>query len=353
MAMMVISDIDETIKDFYEYAKWEEKHLELAKYVENHLDQIDQFSVDTLDDMLNYLVEAEVYKIDESKERIFNSSPETWKNIDNPLFIKIVQSFYLERRMYDEKIDNNIIYRRPISTEENYQIMINADSWDIKEVVATLQMWIPTRKVQLYFDYSAYRSQELFYIAREWQQKSEQLKFIMGITDDELKEYLNKQNRTGEPVTDGQLLGTWTSTSAMGNIEESIEFRSDNSFVHNVVEYFNSPNFTGKVIITGTMKGTWHLDGDSLYRDYESNDWVLDRNNIEYSDNNKEFVEKEMFYYEEYLASMNGQLKENGSKHRSNSAFIDSSGDKIELGKIIINEEGKEETSTSYMVRKK
>ena len=40
MAMMVISDIDENIEGFNYYAKWEEKHLELAKYVEAHLDQM-------------------------------------------------------------------------------------------------------------------------------------------------------------------------------------------------------------------------------------------------------------------------------------------------------------------------
>ena len=100
MAMMVISDIDENIKFFNELAKQEKEHLEMASYVENHLDQINQIAYDTLSEVFRYLLEENIYTIDDSKERIFNSSQDTWKNIDNPMFISIVQSFYLERRQW-------------------------------------------------------------------------------------------------------------------------------------------------------------------------------------------------------------------------------------------------------------
>ena len=354
IAMMVISDIDENIEVFNEYAKWEEKHLEMAKYVEAHLDQIGQVPEDTLAEVLNYVMEDDIYMIDDSKERIFNSSQETWKNIDNPLFINIVQSFYQERRIYDDKFESEIAYRQPLSTEEAYRLLASYNKWSREEIAVTLKELIPTRKAQLFFDFSPSRCQQLYSIAKEWQQKSDQLKFIMGITDEELQDYLNNQQRTGEPVTDRQLVGTWRATEAFGNQEETIEFKRDHRFIHCHKQYASSTRYTGKLIIANTMEGTWYIKGDSLYRDYESDTYKLDRSDVKYAEEDKELVEDYIARYNEKLTKRNEESKKNGSRmgHRSNSAFIDRSGSKIELGRTEIDDEGLEETYKTYMVKK-
>ena len=193
MAMMVISDIDENVAAFKELAESEEKLFEMAKYVEQHLDEINQLSKDTLLDVWNYIIDGDIYMIDDSKERIFNSSQDTWKNIDNALFINIVQSFYQERRIYDEQFKDDVAFRFPLSGEEEYSRMVSTSHWGKEEIAAVLKELIPSRKVQLYFDYSPVRSRHMYSIVSQWQQKSDQLKFIMGITDEELQEYLNKQ----------------------------------------------------------------------------------------------------------------------------------------------------------------
>ena len=355
MAMMVISDIDENVAAFKELAESEEKLFEMAKYVEQHLDQIYQVPDDTLLEVWSYLAEGDLFMPDDSKERIFNSSPETWKNIDNALFINIVQAFYQQRRLYDEHFDNEIAWRAPISQEEQYRQAISCDAWNYDAIAAVLTELLPTRKVQLFLEYSTIRSRLLYARASDWQQMSDQCKFIMGITDAELEEYLNKQQRTGSPITDKQLIGTWNAPSAMGDIEESIEFRRDHRFVHYLLQFKSHSVYNGKIILKRTMQGTWRIEGDSLFRDYEGDFYELDRNNIEFAEDMKDTVEDYLADYQNKLDKRNEKIKQEGSAmgHRSNTAFIDRSGSKIELGRTEVNEGGEEETTTSYMLRVK
>lgn len=353
MAMMVISDIDENVELFNDHAKWEEEHLEMAAYVKTHLDQINEISEDTLMEVLDYFVEGVIYIIDDSKERIFNSSQDTWKNIDNPMFINIVQEFYHDRRVYDMQFNTDIAFRNPLSKEEFSQLMTSAGDWDTELIAATLKQLMSTGKGKLFMGYSRSRSKFLYSIAGDWQQKSDQLKFIMGITDDELQEYLNKQQRTGAPVSDEQIFGTWAASSAIGNTDETIEFKRDHRLVHILKQYILNPKYSGKLVIVRTLEATWRLEGDSLYRDYDADVYTLDRSNVTYSDEFKEELEDYFAKYQESLAARNEKAKRDGSKmgHRVNTAFIDRSESKIELGFTEINEDGKEETSTSYMVR--
>lgn len=351
MAMMVISDIDENIKFFNELAKQEKEHLEMASYVENHLDQINQIAYDTLSEVFRYLLEENIYTIDDSKERIFNSSQDTWKNIDNPMFISIVQSFYLERRQWKNCFDTEVVYRFPVSKEEAYQMMTSANKFDADELAAMLKNLMSERKVKLYLDLSLTRSSHIYAGTRDWRQKSDQLKFIMGITDEEMKEYLNNQQRSGSPVSDEQLFGTWAVTSSIGDRDESFEFRSDHSFFQLYKEYYSIPNCSGKLSVVCTLTGTWCIEGDSLFRDYESEHYALDRNSITYAEDKKEEVEDIIAQYEEWVAKRDKTAKQDGRS--ANTVFIDHSESKIELGKTKVDDEGKEISDNVYLVRKK
>ena len=353
MAMMVVSDIDMNVEFFQELARDEERQYELTRYVERHMDQIEQISSDTILEVWSYLTEGDIYSPDESKERIFNSSQQTWKNIDNAQFINIVQAFYQSRRLYDEHFEREMGWRAPVSREDFYRLMTSEASWDIGELIDLLKELIPTRPVQVYLEFSNNRSRTIYNAANSWQQMSDQCKFIMSITDDELQEYLNKQKRSGSPVTERQLIGTWTARASLDNREESIEFRRDHTFVHRVDQYRSKDIFTGRIIIRRTMEGTWRLKGDSLFRDYDSDSYALDRNDVQCTEDMKDSLEKLITEYTEIINKRNEQEKQQGltGQQRSNTAFIDRSGRKIELGKTTLDEDGNEELSTSYMVK--
>lgn len=355
MAMMVICDIEDNIQTFNDLAKWEKEHLELARYVENHLDQINQISFDTLHDVYRYLLEDNIYTIDDSKEHIFNSSQDTWKNIDNPMFISIVQSFYLDRREWKNCFDTDVVYRSPLSKEEAYQMMTSTNTWEVADMAAMIKNLMSLRKVKLYLDFSASRSAHIYSGARSWQQKSDQLKFIMGITDEEMKEYLHNQQRRGSPVSDKQLFGIWTVSSAIGDVDESFEFSNDHRFVHLYKEFYSIPGYTGKLSIVGTLTGTWHIEGDSLFRDYESEDYTLDKSHFTYGEDKKEEVKDVIGQHEYWVAERNKRVQREGTNtgRSANTVFIDRSESKIELGRTTVDDEGNETTNNTYLVRKK
>jgi hypothetical protein len=355
MAMMVISDIDANVKTIQQLAKEEEREFGIAKYVESHMDQLEDMPIDTLFEVWSYILDGEYYSIDDSKERIFNSSQETWKVIDNPSFINTVQTFYQERRDFvDITLHKERTFRAPMSYDDEYAMLTSRKSLTEDDVVDMIRQVMPTRKVSLFLYYSAERQRTLNAMAGEWQRKSDLCKFIMDITDEELAEYLNKQNRTGDPVSKKQLVGTWVSTESFSH-EESIEFKKDNSFVHILTQNVATPIFVGKVTIARVLEGTWHLKGDSLYRDYKSDVRTLDKSGISYSAEMKDSVEKIFANYERAVEKRNEKVRQEGLDvpHRSNAAFINRSGNKIELRKTEVNDDGEEETSVSHMVRQK
>ena len=84
------------------YSKDEKKGLELARYVIDRYDTMDSISQDTIWGVVRYFIEnsseVSLYKFDESSEKVFLSSQDSWKNIDNAIFMDAVQNFYTTRQ---------------------------------------------------------------------------------------------------------------------------------------------------------------------------------------------------------------------------------------------------------------
>ena len=88
MAIMVIHDIDESINSLKTLKENMETEYNATMYVREHLEQIDSVPNDTLSMALSFLVDAvEEFRFDNSKEKIFHSSPDTWQNLGCMKFI--------------------------------------------------------------------------------------------------------------------------------------------------------------------------------------------------------------------------------------------------------------------------
>ena len=75
-AMMVIHDIDESVTMLKTMRNEEEKGYNATMYLMEHLDQLDSVPQDTLYQVVNYLVlDDQEFRFDNSKEKIFHSSP--------------------------------------------------------------------------------------------------------------------------------------------------------------------------------------------------------------------------------------------------------------------------------------
>ena len=121
-AMMLIHDIDESVAVLDRMAEGEEEQKSAFQYVINHLDQIDSLSVDTLYTAVTMLgtIFTDGKYFDDSKENIFNSSQETWKNLDDVPFVDNMEKFYESRRYLENMMTQSLQWKYPMSQEEYF-----------------------------------------------------------------------------------------------------------------------------------------------------------------------------------------------------------------------------------------
>lgn len=352
-AMMVIHDIDENIVQLRDIIRDEQAKGDLARQVLQHVGRLDLFSSDSLYALLSYITEDDPFAFDHSKERIFHSSQEAWKTIDSPLFIDLIQQFYAERHQLEETVGNYFLFRKPVSNDQFYRDLLASPGFNIHQnLPAILSPHLSATETRNYITFSLWRANHYSKIANEWQRKSDQLKFIMGITDDELSAYVERQERTGSPVGDRQLVGRWRATSTSDEAPETIEFHGDHTFTHIHREVFPSMLYSGHLVRLHIMRGTWSIQGDSLVRDYLPGDSLcLDASKIDYQPELKDTVQRYLAQMSERLAVVQEQRRDRSLGHRVNACFIDTSGRKIELSRIAEDDDGTNQRVAQYMVR--
>ncbi len=161
MAMMVIHDMENTALLLRQASEQAVQQAEPAHYVWENFYRLDDIGEDTLKLALSYIVEEssehKQFPLDEASEKIFLSSQETWKNIDNPGFIDAVQHFYVERHQIFNFINSSPSFRKPISSEEDFRVLANCKDpmhWFRLSLLDRLREFLPRNDVQLYLTYS-------------------------------------------------------------------------------------------------------------------------------------------------------------------------------------------------------
>lgn len=287
-AIMVIHDIDNTVNIFQSWKDNEEKGKALLVYALEHKDQKEAIPSDTLMSVLNLLVRSKTeYHFDTSKEQIFNSDADTWQNLENMKFIDNVQEFFYERQRFLEIANNAEWFREPIPDEEFMQVIMNS-GWVTEEEYFT-ELWaflrdkLQDKRVAYYINVSHARVEALTQYIDKFTLLNEENKFIMGITDQELEDYVNSLHNNGIALTKGDLPGRWLFASRDQNMEYT--FHSDNTYTYSNAKnssYVKTPYWSGVYTVKVTYKGTWALQRDSLVLtpDYASSDVLLDPSGI-------------------------------------------------------------------------
>lgn len=353
-AMMVIHDIDQNVEELRMKAKAEEYFFEMTQYVTDNLDKIDAIDPDTLLTVLQYILYTGSYQIDDSKEKIFHSSQDSWKNIDNASFIDLMQSFYHERRQYQELFNKDFRFLAPIPEEEQRRMMLEAPDFDIFNNMNTvLKEKLHDKKVQLYLMYSKARSRTYNQVADLWQVKSERAKFIIGITDEELNQYVEKNNHSGRRVKEKELLGHWTSRTSEDRVEE-LEFREDHTFTVKMTAGIINPFYSGRLLSISSMTGTWKIEGDTLIRTFNKELGVeVDRSKISYRPELKDSVDSYIGHFQQMVQKMQQEeTQEKVLRRQAHAVYIDKTGEKIEMA-AIDRSSGIEQESNVYFFRSK
>lgn len=363
-AMMVIHDIDESVKSLKTMKENMETQYNVLLFVREQLDQLDSVSVDTLNKVVEFITsDDQDFRFDMSKEKIFHSSPETWQNLGSMKFIDNVQSFYFERQLFQDLQNKSSLWIKPVSQSEYEKIKIDYSNMNLEEYLDKyyallrdiLKNQLSDDHIKYYIECTPYRLNFLVEQIEKWMMMNDENKFLMSITDEELENYVNSINQSGIALTEKSLIGTWELSSTEENLSEW-EFRKDHgySFVTISSSAINLPFAKGKIKASVTEKGTWTFDGDSLILVTE-----LDALGVEMDTSNLIVLPGKQNMCDDWVIEFKEQLKQ---YHQANLKFnlrnarharLDTSHDKMELKGTSITPQGDKTQVTFYLKRKK
>ena len=356
MAMMVIHDIENNAKTLSECVDAEEKLFNISQLVLNNVDHLDSVPEDSLSLFVQYITSAAINTTiyDESSEKIFLSSQESWKNIDNPTFIDAVQTFYHERRLIFGILSEDRFFAKPVPNEDYYAKMFSATE-TLKDEIGFMREYVreccKSKDVKIYVDYSYIRRRYYARFAEEMTNTANRCKFMMGITDEELAQYVANRARTGKQLKERELVGRWKMLSTSDYDIERI-YNSDHSTVYVMTRHISYSHYTGQVDFRFSLQGTWELQGDSIITyvqpDYE---YEIDRSRIQYQPEMQQAVDDIIALWEQSIKQSLDAEKEKGDKRNAAFVSIDATKNKIEYRMMDQDEIGNNQEKTYYLVR--
>jgi hypothetical protein len=298
------------------------------------MDRIDSLGMDTLLYVRDYITsssdEMTQFQLDEACERLFLSSQESWKNIDNTSFVDAVHEFFSSRHTIYDYINHSEQWKKPVSSEAFYRHQLERED-GTTDIPLFLKGCITSKEVVYYLNYASGRQQQLNGYADLIQRISDQCKFTMGITDEELEQYVKANERMGRNVKESELISKWIIQSTDDKYA-CIEFRDNHTFLQTYIEHQVHPTYIGRLDYTYIYNGTWNLRGDTLYTERQPDyTFKMDRSHI----TPKPGMEKQMNEYlkESEQSCLEEQKAAAASEvhPRANFATINRSGNKIEL----------------------
>ena len=269
LAILAIHDIDNTVKVFEKYANEEYQNSLLAQYLQEHLDSLEKISSDTLSTVFDYLLAdnniGEGYILDDANEKVFLSSQDAWKNIDNPTFIDRVQMFYNDRREFYNYLTSSLEWHKPLEEKEFIQRKKHTPDYGF-DVAVYLKELLCRDDVGYFISYSSLRQQFFTSTAHKWRNLSDECQFLMGISDNEKETYIKSRERKGNPPREHQLVGRWYAKDKGDHDEQRediLEFRKDHSATLTTVSYESSHLYIGNIVTERITQFVWQLQGDT------------------------------------------------------------------------------------------
>ena len=336
-AIMVIHDIDNTINLLKDWKDKEEEIGELLRSALEQRDRLEEMPFDTMSSVLGYLADSHIdFRFDTSKEKIFNSDLDTWQNLGNMAFLDNVQDFYHDRQSFQDGVNQSTMWRSPIPDEDYMQFVMGTGWVTQEEYVAALRPYLKDKlhetRVVYYIHVSGTRVKSLGQWIDYLTKKNNENKFLMGITDRELEDYVSSISKKGAPLTRSKLLGHWVFTAEDQTNE--YDFQGDHSYSY-VRDYASSftkmKNFSGKIKLTLSYRGEWAFQGDSLVLtpDFNTVDLVVDPSGLVPEKNMQDSLDAWVKDYRESALEYFKGLVDKGDKYTVK-ALVDSSKDKME-----------------------
>ena len=331
-AMLVIHDIEQSAKQIDSYIKREEDNYKLTVYVLEHLDNVGNIRNDSLNRVLHYILRSKqsTFDFDDSTEKLFLSSQDVWKNINNATYIDVVQRFFYERRVVYESMNTLEVFRKPITEEEVWQHKYFKPN-GVYDFSAFIADHLTRPDVQMYLTNSSARITYFNGYMDLFRADAKRCKFMMEISDEELSDFIARRMNPGLPPTDKQLEGIWTMDEG-GESAQDFEFKKDHTFTLTTTTRFPHTIYIGRLKVITSNTGTWQIEGDSIILFYNPEmDYELDRSGITVlADKDKqvdELIARWEQAYEDYKTEASKQPVTRGA----GTIFIDRLGKRIEI----------------------
>ena len=315
----------------------EERNGDFLRSALKQRDHLEEMPFDTLAKVIGALVDSNAdFSFDTSKEKIFNSDLDTWQNLGNMAFLDNAQSFYHYRQGFQEGLNQPSMWEKPIPEQEYLQLIMRS-GWLTQEEFAAairplLKEKLNDKRVVYYINISSNRLDYLTQLIDYWTGLNDENKFLMGITDRELEDYVNNINKKGVSLTRSNLLGNWVLT--VGEQTNEYDFHSDQSYDFSL-DYASSFRqmklFSGRLKMTLSYRGKWAFQGDSLVLtpDYNTADMTVDPSGLVPEENMQDSMDAWVIQYREESIENIRKMADRGD-NRTVKAILDSSKDKME-----------------------
>lgn len=340
-AMMIIQDIDNSIETLRNIMEHEEKCYNATQYAINHIDSIAALPDDTLNLLVRYIMPgmwmSTDMEFDDSKERIFHSSQDSWSNLNDIAFVNNVESFYKSRHVLQRLLktgDDLYYWIKPISKEEAIRdiqsgILTNKDKfisyWERRFKEPRVQEYIVNyfERIKLYQD-----------VIEGWSGLNEENKFLMNITKEDLNEFKESTIKKNRAAKEKDVIGAWID-SAVTDHQVEYEYCKDHTFTMRAIHHVPQPIYSGKIVQTATLEGTWTIEGDSIIAIFDPSTCKLsaDDSGITYPDEMRDSVKRFINLWlvgDKQLHDLKQSITEQGVR-QSRATNIDLTGNRLEL----------------------
>lgn len=341
-AMMTIQDIDNSIEILMNIMEYEERCYNAAQYVTSHIDSIAALPEDTLNLLLQYIIPgmwmSTDMEFDDSKERLFHSSQDTWSNLNDIAFVNNVESFYKSRRMIQGLLktgDDFYLWIKPTPKEEairDIQSGILTTSKD--KFISYLERRSKEQRVQEYI--GNYFKRKKFYqdLIEGWSSLNEENKFLMNITEEDFNAFKQSTIKKSHVARENDIIGVWIDSVVVDHQQE-YEYRKDHTFTMRAIHHVAHPVYSCKIVRTATLEGTWTIVGDSIVATFNPSSCKLsaDDSGISYAKEMRDSVKRFVNLWligDRQLNDLKLSISEQGVR-QSRATNIDQTGNKLEL----------------------
>ena len=336
-AIMVIHDIDNSVKILQDMKAEEASNGELLRFVLKQRDHLEGVPYDTLGSALSMLADSySDFSFDTSKEKIFNSDLDTWQNLGNMAFLDNAQSFYHSRKSLQDGVNQSMMWKKPIPDQEYMQFIMGTGWVTAEEYFAALCPFLQEKlhqdRVVYYINVSSTRVDQMTQMIDYWTGVNDENKFLMGITDRELEDYVNHITRKGSSLTRSKLLGHWVLT--VGDQTNEYDFHGNHAYdfaIDYASSFIKSMYFSGRVKMKLSYRGQWAFQGDSLVLtpDYNTADVTVDPSELVPEEHMQDSLDAWVNRYREQGMASFRTMAEKGER-LTVKARLDASKDKME-----------------------